>query len=630
MNTLSIIPIQPHRYSSEPLSEELEHATLCLQRMSLDPAITRVVTGLFTHLATPLLCFDFMSGYNYPVVLYQKKSIVLYRGTPETILRHAVQHARMRQYRHMMPKALIALMEKSLLLIERSNRRHREDVPAAVILQGAFDSSGAPCSLTWISQLEQLAKTYYIALQILGCHENFATAIRDAKQEVGKRNIMTLLVRAHGNRTFVQFSPVSRYTTTDVRASDFACLDPRASIILSACKTGLGLAPLIAAVQPNGQTRPVFAATEEMTYEYFTPCCDAHGYGMLAFDLRWRQIAKKFQRHENVVRDTNPCCASDETIKRVRYVLFQRKQEVADQGDAHTQYELGKMYRDGRGVVQSHRVAVYWFRKAVGLAGAQTDLGVAYRKGQGVAQSNHTALYWFRRAASQGDATAQYNLGVMYRDGRGVTQSYNAAMQWYMQAAAQRYPQAQNDIAVLYWEGQGVPQSHATAVRWLRQAANQGHKNAQYSLSIAYARGLGISQSHDLAIEWLRRAAIRGHMDAQFQLGGLYHFGEGVTQSYSTAIKWFQQPARHGHAVAQYNVGVAYHEGLGVVQSYNTAVEWFGRAAEQGHMNAQYNLGIAYLRGRGVTQSNDEARRWLQRAAAQGSSDAQQVLLELV
>ncbi len=545
-------------FPTKQFSEELEHVTRRLQRVSLNDAITRVVT--------PLLCFDFMNGYNFPVMLYQKKSIVLYRGTPETILRHAVQHARMRQYRDEMPTALIALMEKSLLLLERSNRVHGENAPAAVIFQAASDSSGVMCSSVWISHLEQLAATHYVALHILGSHENFGAAIREAKQEVGSRNIMTLLVRAHGSRMSLEFGRSYQYTTTDVQASDFACLDPRASIILCACKTGLGLAPCIAAVQP----RAVFAAIDDIISAYFTPCCEAHGHGMFAFGLRWRQIAKKFQRHEDVVFDTS-------------------------QGDTIAQHNLGLLYLEGRGCAQSY----------------------------------HVAMEWFMRAASQGYARAQNELAVMYWKGQGVARSYRTAVHWYWQAAIQGHIHAQYNLSLAYADGLGVAQSDSRARKWLWKAANRGHREAQFQIGLAYNLGGYVAQSYTVAANWFERAARHGHVIAQYDLAILYQEGYGVVQSYNTAAKWFQRAALQGYRDAQYNLALLYWQGHGIGQSYERVIYWFTQAAIQGEMCAQYNLGIAYLEGLGVASSLDTAREWLEQAAAQGMSEAQEVLSEL-
>ena len=71
-----------------------------------------------------------------------------------------------------------------------------------------------------------------------------------------------------------------------------------------------------------------------------------------------------------------------------------------------------------------------------GNAGAQYNLGQMYRQGKGVAQDYKEALKWFRLAAAQGVAEAQYNLGVMYAKGDGVAPDYVRAHMWSNLAAS--------------------------------------------------------------------------------------------------------------------------------------------------------------------------------------------------
>ncbi|MBF1271437.1 MAG: sel1 repeat family protein, partial [Neisseria sp.] len=65
-----------------------------------------------------------------------------------------------------------------------------------------------------------------------------------------------------------------------------------------------------------------------------------------------------------------------------------------------------------------------------GNAQAQFNLGLMYANGQGVRQDDAQAVQWFRKAAEQGVAEAQYNLGVMYANGQGVRQDDAQAVQW--------------------------------------------------------------------------------------------------------------------------------------------------------------------------------------------------------
>uniref|UniRef100_A0A914WP09 Uncharacterized protein n=1 Tax=Plectus sambesii TaxID=2011161 RepID=A0A914WP09_9BILA len=63
-----------------------------------------------------------------------------------------------------------------------------------------------------------------------------------------------------------------------------------------------------------------------------------------------------------------------------------------------------------------------------GDADAQFNLGEMYRNGRGVPQSDEEVVKWYKKSAEQGNAAAQFNLGEMYRNGRGVLKQQNKEM----------------------------------------------------------------------------------------------------------------------------------------------------------------------------------------------------------
>ena len=115
---------------------------------------------------------------------------------------------------------------------------------------------------------------------------------------------------------------------------------------------------------------------------------------------------------------------------------FKETFQVAKQGNAKAQYNLGGMYYNGQGVRKDYAQAVQWYRKAAeqGYAVAQYNLGQMYREGQGVRKDYVEAVKWYRKAAEQGFAKAQYNLSLMYAKGEGVRQNYKIAKEWFGKA----------------------------------------------------------------------------------------------------------------------------------------------------------------------------------------------------
>ena len=84
-----------------------------------------------------------------------------------------------------------------------------------------------------------------------------------------------------------------------------------------------------------------------------------------------------------------------------------------------------------------------------GIAEAQFNLGFMYRNGKGVLQDYEQAFHWYRLAAEQGDAGAQYNLGIMYHNGEGVLADDKRAHMWLNIARYNGYKKAGKVIEIV-------------------------------------------------------------------------------------------------------------------------------------------------------------------------------------
>lgn len=86
---------------------------------------------------------------------------------------------------------------------------------------------------------------------------------------------------------------------------------------------------------------------------------------------------------------------------------------LAEQGNAIAQYQLGKSYLKGQGLIQDYGQAAHWFRLAAeqGHAPSMVYLGWFYRNGYGVPRDDIRGHMWYNIAASRGDAD-----GIVSRD----------------------------------------------------------------------------------------------------------------------------------------------------------------------------------------------------------------------
>ena len=124
---------------------------------------------------------------------------------------------------------------------------------------------------------------------------------------------------------------------------------------------------------------------------------------------------------------------------------------LAEQGSAQAQFNLAKMYREGKGVSKDYKTAVKWFNFSAkqGNAAAQYHLGVAYSYGLGVVPNYEVALKWYRRSAEQGNTFAQHHLSLLYYFGNGVTEDKVYAHMWANLASTNGFEMAKQLRQVL-------------------------------------------------------------------------------------------------------------------------------------------------------------------------------------
>jgi TPR repeat protein len=123
----------------------------------------------------------------------------------------------------------------------------------------------------------------------------------------------------------------------------------------------------------------------------------------------------------------------------------------AIEGYAYSQYKLGIMCSDGKGVRVDYKLAFEWFLKAHnnGSPVATTCMGFMYDFGQGVPQDNELAFKWYMEAAVRGYNLAQYNVGACYQYGEGVKADIHHALEWYQKSAEQGFSNAKYVVLMI-------------------------------------------------------------------------------------------------------------------------------------------------------------------------------------
>jgi tetratricopeptide (TPR) repeat protein len=112
--------------------------------------------------------------------------------------------------------------------------------------------------------------------------------------------------------------------------------------------------------------------------------------------------------------------------------------QLAEQGDARAQFNLGLLYDIGAGVEANPTRAFAYYERAAtaGLPTAEFNVGVMYDSGRGIVHDASKAASWYSRAAARGHTRAAFNIGQLYETGDGVPQNLDVAEQWYGIASA--------------------------------------------------------------------------------------------------------------------------------------------------------------------------------------------------
>ena len=119
----------------------------------------------------------------------------------------------------------------------------------------------------------------------------------------------------------------------------------------------------------------------------------------------------------------------------------------AAQGDADALFNLGQLYKLGRGVPKNPKTATDYFRRAAqkGHVAAQTNLGILLFE----AGEKAEAARWWTQAAGRNDPRAQYMLGIIHFNGDTVAKNWPLAYAYMLRASNAGLPQAQTALTTM-------------------------------------------------------------------------------------------------------------------------------------------------------------------------------------
>lgn len=158
--------------------------------------------------------------------------------------------------------------------------------------------------------------------------------------------------------------------------------------------------------------------------------------------------------------------------------------KLAESGDMHAQYLMGKLWRDGPLLIPNAANARYWFEQAAeqGHLVAQYSLAKLYLSDDVEVRDIRLGMNWLYTAAVNGSSYAMYRLAKECLKGELIEKDTEHAIEWFTQSAEWGNPYAQYMLGKLYLTGKKAPYDEERAVHWLSQSAEQGNQYAQYLL----------------------------------------------------------------------------------------------------------------------------------------------------
>lgn len=335
-------------------------------------------------------------------------------------------------------------------------------------------------------------------------------------------------------------------------------------------------------------------------------------------------------------------------------------EQLSESGNVLATYDLGGIYRFGRGREMDRTRSQAYYAKALKdfeslyLENRKDDpnqskkqrqrraflcsylpyrIGKQYLQGLGTSADPVKAAEWISIAAEQQNPYAQYTLGRMYLEGNGVRQDLAQARNLFERACLKN-PYAQYQLAEMDRKGIGRPANPQLAAQeypfalegFLELEHKQKSDFLQYRIGMMYLRGQGTEVSEDTAQVWLKQAAKAGNPHAQYQLAKLYEKRETLEDT-QKAIVLLEKSAEKGDLdLAQYALGKLYLEGMEELRDLEKAISWLNRAADKQNSYAQYTLGNVYLKEKYGCQDIEKACSYLEASAAQHNSYGQYAL----
>jgi TPR repeat protein len=257
-------------------------------------------------------------------------------------------------------------------------------------------------------------------------------------------------------------------------------------------------------------------------------------FGDIAVGLNGRPVAQVSELRQRVASMT-PGTDAELEVWRVTADggdFLQTLRRLAEGGNAHVMFRLGRLYAAGSGVARDEAEAVDWYRKgaSAGNLNAMTALGVALIEGRGASKDPQEGVRLLRSAADKDNLEAMYRLGVVLADGKVAAKDSAEAMRLFTKAAEAGHVPSMLDLAILYNTAEGPAADPVKAAFWYKRAADLGNSAGMVNLGFMHQQGKGVEKNDITAVALYRRAAAEGNPSGIHNLAAMLDSGRGVAR----------------------------------------------------------------------------------------------------
>lgn len=330
----------------------------------------------------------------------------------------------------------------------------------------------------------------------------------------------------------------------------------------------------------------------------------------------------------------------------------------SEKGNALAVYELGDIYRYGRGVEIDQVMAEKYYKKSLEMFQViyeskshdsktstkdkgymEYRIGKFFNMGLGTEKDYTVAREWFEKASRNENRFAHYSLGNIYFYGQEVDQNYNKALDCFLLAekADGGNAYASYKIGDIFSKGKGVEVNQQEADEhfklafdgFLRMEEKQANDNLEYRIGVMLQQGIGTEKDEAAAKEYFEKSAKSGNSYAQYNLANIY-LKSGNIEDVKVAMDLLEKAATKGkNVMAQYSLGKIYLSDQEEIHDTTKAIEWLKLAAKNDNDYAAYMLGKLYNNKEEPEYDQEQAIKYFSQAAESNNEYAQYSLGKL-